>query len=60
MATTHDDILRAVGRIEGRLVEIGKLSERVSVLERWQSWLKGAWAAVLGLYAWLVHGSCWR
>jgi len=58
MATTHDDILRAIGRIEGRLAGIDKLFERVSALETWQSWLKGGWAAVLGLYAWLVHGSC--
>ena len=40
------EILRALGRIEGRLVEIGKLSDRVSMLEQWQSWLKGAWAVL--------------
>ncbi len=42
---TANEILRALGRIEGELVEIRKLSERVSKLELWQSWLKGGWAA---------------
>jgi hypothetical protein len=43
---TLNEILRALGRIEGQLNEILKLNERVSKLEVWQSWLKGAWAAV--------------
>ena len=43
---TLNEILRALGRIEGQLNEIRKLNERVSKLEVWQSWLKGAWAAV--------------
>lgn len=36
--------MRALGLIEGEPVEIRKLSERVSKLEQWQSWLKGGWA----------------
>ena len=40
------EIIRALGRIEGELVEIRKLSERVSRLEQWQSWLKGGWAVL--------------
>ena len=40
------EILRALGRIEGELIQIRKLNERVSQLEVWQSWLKGAWAVV--------------
>jgi len=43
---TLNEILRALGRIEGELIEIRKINERVSRLEVWQSWLKGAWAAV--------------
>jgi len=31
-----DEILRALGRIEGELVEIRMLSQRVSTLEQWQ------------------------
>jgi len=50
---TSNDILRALGRIEGELVEIRKLSERVSKLEMWQSWLKGGWAALVAAYAYL-------
>jgi len=55
MQTTHNDILRAIGRIEGELVEIRKLNQRVSKLEICQSWLKGGWAAVIGLYAYLCR-----
>ena len=36
----YAEILRALGRIEGELVEIRKLSERVNKLEVLQSWLK--------------------
>jgi hypothetical protein len=51
-----DEILRALGRIEGRLEGIQKLSERVSILEQWQSWLKGAWAMLVAGYALLFRG----
>jgi hypothetical protein len=40
------EILRALGRIEGELIEIRRLSQRISRLEAWQSWLKGAWAVL--------------
>jgi len=53
--STHDDILRAIGRIEGELVEIRKLSQRVSTLELWQSWLKGGWAAVVAMYVYICR-----
>jgi hypothetical protein len=53
--STHDDILRAIGRIEGELVEIRKLSHRVSMLELWQSWLKGGWAAVVAMYVYICR-----
>ena len=46
-------ILRALGRIEGELIEIRKLSQRVSRLEQWVSWLKGAWAVVAAACAFL-------
>jgi hypothetical protein len=49
--TICTEILRAVGRIEGELIEIRKLSERVTKLEAWQSWLRGAWAALAAAYA---------
>jgi hypothetical protein len=42
------EILRSLGRIEGELTEIRKLSERVSKLESSLSWLKGIWAALSG------------
>ena len=51
---TYQEILRALGRIEGELVEIRKLSERVNKLEVLQSWLKGGWAVLVAgwLYLW--------
>jgi len=52
----YNEILRALGRIEGELVEIRKLSERVWILEHWQSWLKGAWAILAAGYAYLFRG----
>ena len=55
--TTNDDIFRSLGRIEGELVEIRKLSHRVSMLELWQSWLKGGWAVLVAGFAYLYRGS---
>lgn len=52
---TGSDIMRALGRIEGELVEIRKLSERVSKLEQWQSWLKGGWAALAAAFCYLLR-----
>ena len=52
---TLDDILVSLGRIEGRLVHIEKLSERVTQLEMWQSWLKGGCAALLGGFAYIFR-----
>ena len=62
-----NEVMRALGRIEGKLEEMQKetasmcvesngLSERVSKLERWQSWLKGAWAACATAIAFLLKG----
>ena len=55
-SNTYDEILLALGRIEGELIEIRKLSERVSQIEIWQSWLKGGWAVVVAGYAYLWKG----
>jgi hypothetical protein len=44
-----EKILRALGRIEGELVEIRRLSERVRKLEVWQAWLRGGWAVLVVL-----------
>ena len=43
---TLEEILRALGRIEGQLAGISKLSDRVSAIEQCQAWLKGVWAAL--------------
>ena len=50
-----DEILRSLGRIEGRLIGIEKLFERVRKLEMWQSWLKGAWGALVGAWFYLYR-----
>jgi hypothetical protein len=51
----YNKILRSLGRIEGEFVEIRKMSERVSQLERWQAWLKGGWAVMVAAYAYLCR-----
>ena len=53
----EDEILgirTSLGRIEGRMDEIGKLFERVSMLEQSQAWLKGTWTvlAAASAYVW--------
>lgn len=57
---TTDEILLAVGRIEGKLEAYASLSQRVGTLERWQAWLKGGWAAMAAMFAWLFRGASWR
>ena len=52
---TYKEILRALGRIEGELIEIRKLSERVRTLEVCQSWLKGGWAVLVAAYIYLCR-----
>lgn len=54
MDLSHE-ILRALGRIEGELIEIRRLSERVSLLEQSQSWLKGAWGVLFAILAYLYR-----
>ena len=53
----YGEIMRALGRIEGELVEIRKLSQRVSRLEHWQAWLKGGWAFLATAFAYVCRGT---
>jgi len=46
--STMNEILRTLGRIEGRLEAMQTLPGRVSKIEAWQFWFKGAWAALIG------------
>jgi hypothetical protein len=48
-----EEILRALGRIEGELVEIRKLSERVAKLEGSLYWMMGGWTFLAGAYVYL-------
>jgi len=50
----YEEILHMLGRIEGELIQIRKLSERVTKLELWQSWLKGGWAVIIAMYLYLL------
>ena len=52
---TLNEILRALGRIEGELVLIRRFSERLSTVERMQGWLQGAWAVLLAAFAYLLR-----
>jgi hypothetical protein len=46
---------RSIGRIEGKIdgIQSQNLPERVRILEQRQAWLKGAWAFLIGAFAWL-------
>jgi hypothetical protein len=56
----HSEVLIMLGRIEAELVEIRKLNQRVSALEICHSWLKGAWAAVVGMFVYLARAMSGR
>jgi hypothetical protein len=53
---TNDKILLLLGEIRGELTHIRKLSERVSVLEQMQGWLKGGFAILLTAFAYMCRG----
>jgi len=50
-----NQILRALGRIEGQLIEINRLSARVSVVEASVSWIKGGWAILVAAVFYLYR-----
>jgi hypothetical protein len=50
-----DEVLRSLGRIEGLLVGMSDVPERVSSLEMWQSWMKGGMAAIAAAFAYLFR-----
>ena len=50
-----DDVLRSLGRIEGLLEGLPKLSDRVARLEMWQQWLKGGLCAIGGAFGYLFR-----
>jgi len=45
-----NEILRALGQIEGKIDGLQKLAERVATLEMWMWWLRGVWAALAAVY----------
>jgi len=46
-------IRTSLGRIEGRMDEIGKLFERVSAVEQSQAWLKSVWTVLAAACAYI-------
>jgi hypothetical protein len=52
---TMNEILRTLGRIEGRLEAMQTLPGRVSKIEAWQFWFKGAWGALMAGWAYLFR-----
>lgn len=62
----NQQILWILGRIQGELVgirnelrseldEIAKLSQRVSAMEHWQTWLKSAWTILTVAYGFILR-----
>ena len=47
------NIRTTLARIEGRLSVVYSLPERVSMLEQSQAWLKGAWAVLAAVCAYI-------
>ena len=50
----HDEIMLALGQIQGQLIQLGTLPERVKNLEVYQGRIKGAVVILGGLWAALV------
>jgi hypothetical protein len=55
--STNREILRTLRAVEAQQTAMLKLSERVSALELWLYWLRGAWAALAALYAYLFRSN---
>ncbi|PYS04401.1 MAG: hypothetical protein DMG16_02755 [Acidobacteria bacterium] len=53
---TLGELRHELGTIKGELIEIRRLSYRVSMLEQNQAWLKGGWAVLAAACGYLFHG----
>lgn len=53
----NHDVLRALGRIEGELIGLRLLAERVLKIEANLWWLKGVWAVLLAILAYICHAT---
>lgn len=50
----NEDVLVALGRIEGKLEEISTLPKRVRTLEAWRSFLAGGMALLVLIVGWVL------
>jgi hypothetical protein len=55
MNITHNDLARTLGRIEAKLQGLDPLTQRVAKLERSESWHKGIWVALFGMFGWVLR-----
>ena len=53
----YEEILRSLGRIEGRLIELGNLSQRISKVEACHAWLKGVFVALIAAFAFVAKAA---
>ncbi len=56
----YDEIMRTLGRIEGRLDHLTGVPDRVSKLEQWQAWLKGGWAVLAAALSYVLKAGYGR
>lgn len=49
-----EEIIRSLGRIEGKLTEISTLPQRVRSLEIWRAFLAGGMALLVTLVGWVL------
>ena len=55
MRITHNDLARQLGQIDAKLEALAALPQRVARLERSESWLKGMWVALFGMFGWVLR-----
>jgi hypothetical protein len=55
MRIAHNDLARQLGHIEARLEGLEPLLQRVAKLERSESWHKGIWVALFGMFGWVLR-----
>jgi len=53
MRVTHQDLLLAIGQLEGKFQAFESIPQRVANLEQSQSWFKGVLIAVGGMFGWI-------
>jgi hypothetical protein len=52
---THEDLLRAIGQLEGKFEAFETIPGRVATLEQSHTWFKGILAGIGAVFGWFTH-----